>query len=75
MSQEAERREKRIQELRARHTHHLEKHLDKVLTEAFPAPRHDQESDVGTLIKRMLINKLVRDAFNAGWEAAGKAVP
>lgn len=75
MSQETERRSKRIQELQSRHKQHLESHLNKVLAEAFPAPRHDQETDVGVLIKKMLINRLVQDAFNAGWKAAGKAVP
>jgi hypothetical protein len=50
-------------------------HHDAVVAEAFPEPRHDQESDVGHLVKRMLIRRLVFDAFNAGWMAAGKPLP
>jgi len=48
----------------------LDAHLDKVLAECFPEPRHDQESDVGHLIKRMFVTKLAREAFAAGWAAA-----
>ncbi len=50
-------------------------HLSKVKTATFPTPRHDQESDVSLMMKHMLVNQLVNDAFRAGWEAAGKKVP
>lgn len=50
-------------------------YLTKVLDEAFPKPRHNQESDVGHLMKRMLMNRMACDGFDAGWVAAGKSIP
>lgn len=47
----------------------------RVMAEAFPEPRHDQEGNVGLLMKRMFMNKIVRESFDAGWRAAGKKVP
>lgn len=47
----------------------------KVVAEAFPGPPHDQDGNVGLLMKKMFINRIVRESFDAGWIAAGKQVP
>lgn len=75
MKQEAARRAQRIESSTRRYRTAYAKHHAAVVAEAFPEPQHDQESNVGHLIKRMLINRLVSAAFDAGWVAAGKVVP
>ena len=47
-----------------------EAHVKHVLELAFPEPRHDQETDVGHLMKRLLIGKIASEGFDAGVEAA-----
>lgn len=48
--------------------------IDRVHAESFPGPPHDQDGDVGLLVRKMFVNKLAGDAFRAGWEAATVAI-
>lgn len=65
----------RAADMAVRYREARDAHVKRVLDEAFPEPRHDQESDVGHLMKRMLLGKLASEGFDAGWIAAGEVVP
>lgn len=57
----------------------LKEVLDGIFGEAFGTDQEriakERSNPVGLLIQQMLLGKVIRQAFRAGWVAAGKKAP
>lgn len=64
-----------IETMRESDARELERYQTSVMKKAFPSDGARGLDVVDFMVKRMFMNRIVVESFNAGWVAAGKIVP